>query len=73
VFPLNLPLHEPQPHLAWRTPPAHHILHVGHEARDMRPGDADDPSTGMIDRDDYLAAGGGDQVAAGQPLGAVAA
>jgi hypothetical protein len=54
VFPLNLPLHEPQPHLAWRTPPAHHILHAGHEARGMRSGGADDPSTGLIDRDDYI-------------------
>jgi kynurenine formamidase len=54
VFPLNLPLHEPQPHLAWRTPPTHHILHVGHEARGIQPGGADDPSTGLIDRDDYI-------------------
>jgi hypothetical protein len=54
VFPLNLPLHEPQPHLAWRTPPTHHILHVGHETRGMRPGGADDPSTGLMDRDDYI-------------------
>jgi hypothetical protein len=54
VFPLNLPLHQPQPHLAWRTPPTHHILHVGHEARGIQPGGADDPSTGLIDRDDYV-------------------
>ena len=39
---------------AWRTPPTHHILHVGHEARGIQPGGADDPSTGLIDRDDYL-------------------
>ena len=37
-----------------RTPPTHHILHVGHEARGIQPGGADDPSTGLIDRDDYL-------------------
>jgi kynurenine formamidase len=52
--PLNLPLREPQPQLAWRTPPTHHLLHVGHEARGIQPGGADDPSTGLIDRDDYV-------------------
>lgn len=54
VFPLGLPLHEPDPHLVWRTPPQHHILRVGHEARDRQPGGADDPQTGFFDRDDYL-------------------
>jgi len=32
VFPLNLPFHELDPQLAWRTPVRHHLLHVGHEA-----------------------------------------
>jgi kynurenine formamidase len=54
VFPLNLPLQELDPQLAWRTPVRHHILHVGHEARGIQPGGADDPSTGRFDRDDYL-------------------
>lgn len=54
VFTLNLPLHEPDPHLAWRTPPTHSILHVGHETRGITPGGRDDPSTGLIDRDDYI-------------------
>ena len=54
VFPLNLPFHELDPQLAWRTPVRHHILHVGHEARGVQPGGADDPSGGFIDRDDYL-------------------
>jgi len=38
----------------WRDRPQHHILHVGHEARGGRPGGADDPSSGFVDRDDYL-------------------
>lgn len=54
VFPLNLPLEEPDPQLVWRAKPQHHILHVGHELRGMQPGGADDPSTGMWDRDDYI-------------------
>jgi kynurenine formamidase len=54
VFPLNLPLHELNPQLAWRTPVRHHILHVGHEARGVQTGGADDPSGGFFDRDDYL-------------------
>jgi kynurenine formamidase len=54
VFPLNLPLHEPEPHLAWRTPPLHRLLHVGHEARGVTPDGTDDPSQGFIDRDDFL-------------------
>jgi kynurenine formamidase len=54
VFPLCLPLHELDPHLAWRTPPRHEILHVGHETRSNAPGGTDDPTTGLIDRDDYL-------------------
>ncbi|MGE0387556.1 MAG: cyclase family protein [Gammaproteobacteria bacterium] len=54
VFPLGLPLHEPDPHLVWRTPPRHRILHVGHEARGMQPGGADDTGPGHVDRDDYL-------------------
>ncbi|HEX9855609.1 MAG TPA: cyclase family protein [Acidimicrobiia bacterium] len=54
VFPLNLPLHELDPQLAWRTPVEHHILHVGHEARDVRAGGVDDASQGHFDRDDYL-------------------
>lgn len=54
VFPLGLPLEEPDPQLVWRSKPRHHILHVGHETRGMAPGGADDPSTGLMDRDDYL-------------------
>jgi kynurenine formamidase len=54
VFPLGLPLEQPQPHLVWRTNPQHHILHVGHEARGFAPSGEDDPSTGLMDRDDYL-------------------
>lgn len=54
VFPLGLPLHEPDPHLVWRTPVRHRILHVGHEARGMEPGGKDDPESGFFDRDDYL-------------------
>lgn len=54
VFPLNLPLEEPNPQLVWRSKPQHHILHVGHEMRGMQPGGEDDPSTGMMDRDDFI-------------------
>ncbi|HLF42611.1 MAG TPA: cyclase family protein [Acidimicrobiia bacterium] len=54
VFPLNLPLEELDPQLAWRTPVRHHILHVGHEARGFQPGGADDAAGGHFDRDDYV-------------------
>jgi kynurenine formamidase len=54
VFPLNLPLHELDPQLAWRTPARHHILHVGHEARDFSAGGEDDATDGHFDRDDYI-------------------
>lgn len=54
VFPLNLPLEELDPQLAWRTPVQHHILHVGHEARGFQPGDEDDPTGGYFDRDDFV-------------------
>ncbi|MFI6309674.1 cyclase family protein [Nocardia fusca] len=54
VYPLGLPLHEPGGAIVWRTKPTHHILHVGHEAHDMRPTEADEPDSGFVDRDDYL-------------------
>jgi kynurenine formamidase len=54
VVPLNLPLEELDPQLAWRTPLRHHILHVGHEARGFEAGGADDASEGHFDRDDYI-------------------
>lgn len=54
VFPLGLPLDEPKPHMVWRTNPVHHILHVGHETRGFQPGGEDDPSGGLMDRDDYI-------------------
>jgi kynurenine formamidase len=54
VFALNLPLHELDPQLAWRTPVRHHILHVGHQRRADPASGADDPSGGSFDRDDYL-------------------
>jgi kynurenine formamidase len=40
--------------MVWRAKPKHQILHVGHEARGMQPGGTDDPSTGLMDRDDYV-------------------
>lgn len=54
VIPLNLPLEELDPQLAWRTPVRHHILHVGHEARGSVAGGADDATAGHFDRDDYI-------------------
>jgi kynurenine formamidase len=54
VIPLNLPLEELDPQLAWRTPVRHHILHVGHEARGFEAGGVDDASAGHFDRDDYM-------------------
>jgi kynurenine formamidase len=54
VIPLNLPLEELDPQLAWRTPVRHHILHVGHEAREFEAGGADDATQGHFDRDDYM-------------------
>ena len=54
VFPLQLPLHEPQPGVVWRVAPTHQILHVGHETRSDPTGGRDDPTSGHTDRDDYL-------------------
>jgi kynurenine formamidase len=54
VFPLGLPLEEPNPGLAWRTPVVHQFLRIGHEANGNRPGDTDEPESNYADRDDYL-------------------
>jgi kynurenine formamidase len=49
-----MPLHEPDPHLAWRTPARHNFLYVGHEDRGLIAGGTDNPSSRFVDRDDYL-------------------
>jgi kynurenine formamidase len=54
VFPLGLPLEEPEPSIVWRTRPVHRILRVGHERRGMEAGGVDDPASGLVDRDDVV-------------------
>ena len=54
VFPLQLPLHEPRPGVVWRREPVHRVLRVGHEGRDDPTAGDDDPTSGYVDRDDYL-------------------
>jgi kynurenine formamidase len=54
VFALGLPLEELDPGPAWRSPPRHEFLRIGHQNKGNAPGGADDEAAAFADRDDYL-------------------